>query len=281
MRLDINVNKYLLMWHLLYESSVSPEFHMLKQDIWMDHKKEYSLLHGHKDEILKEGENYIPDDDLIYNILESNPLYKKIKIDTNRYRLNVMETWDNSKKKYNKELNNIIKVPIKDTYYISVVHPGLDVVETDNKNNTITIGKKIILRDKDNFLTYLIYKITRNELSKLKTKEIDILDTVCELAIINELYTRVSGESKYKYGKKNNRELKEKIYPYFLMYLGVKEEDFDKYMVRDNIFFDKSKYKYDKILKKLNIYTFIAYLIKNKRKVFKTKLIPVEDIEML
>ena len=281
MKLDIIVNKYLLMWHLLYQNSVSPEFHILKQDIWMDHRKEYTNVHADKDAILEEGKDFIPDDDFVYNILESNPMYKKIKMDTNKYRLNVMETWNLNKKKYNKELNNILKRPINDEYTISVVHPNLDVVETDMKNNIITIGKKIILRDKDNFLTYLLYKITKNEIYKLKTNEVDILDIVCELAIINELYTRVTGESRYSYGKKSNRELKEKIYPYFLMYLGVKEDDFDKYMIRDNIFFDKSKYKYEKILKKLDIYTFIAFLVKNKKKIMKTKLVPVEEIEML
>ena len=157
----------------------------------------------------------------------------------------------------------------------------MDVVETDFKSNIITIGKKIITRDKDNFLTYLIYKIVKNEISRLKTNEKDIVDVVIELAITNELYTRVSKESKYKIGKKDLRELKEKIYPYWLMYLGVKEDDFDTYMVRDNIFFDKSKYKYEKMLKTVDIYSFIAFLVKNKRSIFKTKLVPVESIEVL
>ena len=65
------------------------------------------------------------------------------------------------------------------------------------------------------------------------------------------------------------------------MYLGVKEESFDKYMVRDNIFFDKTKYKYEKMLRTVDIYSFIAYLIKNKKSIFKTKLVPVENIEVL
>ena len=51
MRLDIIVNKYLLIWHLLYESSVSEEMHNVKQKIWQDHRKGYSLVHKDKDEI--------------------------------------------------------------------------------------------------------------------------------------------------------------------------------------------------------------------------------------
>ena len=65
------------------------------------------------------------------------------------------------------------------------------------------------------------------------------------------------------------------------MYLGVREEDFDKYMVRDNIFFDKTKYKYEKILRTIDIYSFIAFLVKNKKTILKTKLVPVEKIEVL
>lgn len=281
MKLDIIVNKYLLIWHLLYQSSVSDEIHNLKQKLWNDHKKEYSLVHKDKEEILSSLEDFIPNDDLIYNLFEQNYLYKKIKHETNKYRNNILEIWDMNRKKYTKELSSILKFNLRDTYKICVVHPNLDVVETDFSSNIITIGKRIITRDKDNFLTYLVYKIVKNEISRLKTEERDILDVVVELAITNELYTRVSKESKYKIGKKDLRELKEKIYPYWLMYLGVPSSDFEKYMIRDNIFFDKNKYNYEKLLKTVDLYSFIAFLIKNKKTIFRTKLVPVENIEVL
>lgn len=281
MKLDIIVNKYLLIWHLLYQSSVSDEIHNLKQKLWNDNKKEYSLVHKDKEEILSSLEDFIPNDDLIYNLFEQNYLYKKIKHETNKYRNNILEIWDMNRKKYTKELSSILKFNLRDTYKICVVHPNLDVVETDFSSNIITIGKRIITRDKDNFLTYLVYKIVKNEISRFKTEERDILDVVVELAITNELYTRVSKESKYKIGKKDLRELKEKIYPYWLMYLGVPSSDFEKYMIRDNIFFDKNKYNYEKLLKTVDLYSFIAFLIKNKKTIFRTKLVPVENIEVL
>ena len=234
-----------------------------------------------KSEILKDPTNFIPNDDLIYNLVEKSIYYKKIKLETNRYRLRILEIWDRNKKKYLKELKSILKCDLKDVYRICVVHPSLDVVETDFDSNIITIGKKIITNDQNNFLTYLIYKIVKNELSKLDEEERDIIDVVIELAITNELYTRVSKESKYKIGKKNLIDLKKKIYPFWLMYLGVSSDDFDSYMIRDNIFFDKSKYKNDEILNKLDIYSFILFLIRNKKSIFKTKLVPVEKIELL
>ncbi len=281
MKLDIIVNKYLLIWHLLYQSAVSDDVHKLKQKLWKNHKKEYSLVHKDKEEILANMDDFIPDDNLIYDFIETSPLYKKIKQDTNRYRNNILAIWDKNRKKYNKEMTSILKFELKKIYRICVVHPSLDVIETDYKTRTITVGKKIITKDQDNFLTYIIYKIMKNEIAVLKTDEQDILDVVTELAITNELYTRVTKESKYNIGKKDLRELKQKIYPFWLMYLGVPEEEFDKYMIRDNIFFDKTKYKYEKILKTIDIYSFIGFIIKNKKAIFKTKLVPVEDIEML
>ncbi|MBQ6546916.1 MAG: hypothetical protein IJL74_02835 [Bacilli bacterium] len=281
MKLDIIVNKYLLIWHLLYQSAVSEEIHNLKLKIWTSNKKEYSLVHTDKAEILNSLDDFIPDDDIIYNLVENSPLYKRIKIETNRYRNSILEIWDQSKKKYSKELTSILKFDVKKEYKICVVHPSLNVVETDFNSKIITIGKKITTRDKDNFLSYLMYKIIRYEMSKLKTDETEIVDVVTELAIINELYTRISKESKYDIGKKELRELKEKIYPYWLMYLGVPLEDFETYMVRDNIYFDKNAYKYEKILKTIDLYSFIGFIIRNKKTILKTKLIPVENIEML
>ncbi len=281
MKLDIIVNKYLLIWHLLYQSAVSEDMHNLKLKIWNSHKKEFSLVHKDKKEILENLDDFIPDDDIIYNLVESSPLYKKIKQETNRYRNSILETWDQSKKKYSKEIASVIKFDVKKEYKVCVVHPSLQVVEADFDSKTITIGRKISTRDKDNFLSYLMYKIVKNEICKLETDETEILDVVTELAIINELYTRISKESKYSIGKKEYRELKEKIYPYWLMYLGVPFEDFEKYMVRDNIYFDKNAYKYEKILRTIDLYSFIGFIIRNKKMILKTKLIPVENIEML
>ena len=86
-----------------------------------------------------------------------------------KYRNNILEIWDKNRKNYTKELGQILKFNLKNTYKICIIHPNLDVVETDFKSNTITIGKQIITKDKDNFLTYLIYKIVKHEILKLKT----------------------------------------------------------------------------------------------------------------
>lgn len=281
MKLDITINKHLLIWHLLYQSSVSMEVHKLKQKLWMDHKKEYTLVHKDKEIILKELDDFIPDDDTIYNMVETSQIFKKIKKETSQYRYTLLQIWDENRRKYMRHLNNILRYDTRDSYKICVVHPSLDVIETDFDTNIITIGKKVSMRDKDNFLTYLMYKIIKNDLNNIKTSERDIVDAVAELALTNELYTRVTEESKYSMGKKNLRSLKEKIYPYWLMYLGVKQEDMQKYMIRDNIFFNVNDYTYDNHLSYVDLVTFIGFIIKNKRKVLRIRTVQIEDIEVL
>lgn len=281
MKLNFVVNKYLLIWHLLYQSSVSEDIHKLKQSLWRDYKKDYTELHADKKDILADLNNFIPDDDLVYNMVEESIAFKRVKQETNRYRNTLLELWDTNKRKYLANLKNILKSSLDEEYLVCVIHPQLDVVEADFNRDIITVGKRIITRDKDNFLTYLIYKIVKNEFNGFKTSNREIVDTVLELAIINELFTRVTGDSKYKIGKKSLYEYKCKIYPYWLMYLGVEEADMEKYMIRDNIFFNKNDYAYEKKLKNIDIYSFITFILKNRRSIFRRKVSTVEDVEIL
>lgn len=279
MKLSFIINKYLLMWYLLYQTSINEEIHKLKQKLWIDHKKQYSFLHGEKDNILNELDNYIPDDDVIFSLFEDSDIYKRIRTETNRYRLSLLEIWDLNRKNYFKELSNILKKDFNETYKVLVIHPSLNIIEVTD--DLIIIGKKITNRDKDNFLTYLFYKILKQKFNLLKYEDRDIINVILELITINELYTRITNESKYNYGKKELYELKKQIYPYWLMYLGIKEDKIDSYMIRDNFFFNKSDYKYDDTLEDMDIYDFIGFCIRHKRKIFNSKTVTVEEIEII
>ena len=155
------------------------------------------------------------------------------------------------------------------------------MVESDLSTKTLTIGKRLILKDKDNFLTYVVYKIVKNEFNNIKTADRDIVDAITELLITNELYTRITRESKYNLGKKSLKEIKHKIYPYFLMYLGVNKNDFEKYMIRDNIFFNINNYNYISYLKNIDIYSFIDFIIKSKESILGIKDLNDSVIEVL
>ena len=280
MKISFNINKYLLMWYLLYQRSINEEIHSLKQRLWKNNKKEYSLIYGEKDSILEDLDNYIPNDDTIYNGVENSEIYRKIRQETNRYRLNLMEIWDSNRKSYTKELSNIMKASFDYEYSMLVIHPLLDVLEV-NSDNTIVVGKRVTVKQKDDFLAYLFYKIVKEKFQKLRYEDRDIINVILELITLNELFTRMTNVSKYNYGKKDTYDLKKQIYPYWLMYLGVKEDNFDNYMVRDNIFFNKKDYEYNKTLKDLDIYDFISFCVKNKKKIFNIKPVTVEEIEII
>lgn len=284
MKLDIILNDALLMWNLLYQSSVSEDIHELKQKLWVDYKKDYTSLYRYKKDIMEQLNDFIPDDDKIFTLLESSLAFRKIRKETNKYRLNILEIWDRNKKNYLKELEKVLKCALNCNYTICVLHPNFNIVETDLKSNLIIMGKKITTRDKDNFLTYLIYKIIKNEFLKLEPKnnlEKEIINAIVELVATNEFYTRMTKESKYNLGKKSLRVLKEQIYPYWLMYLGVKMADMEKYMIRDNIFFHITPYIYDERLANMDIFTFINYVLKHKEEILKQRTYTVEDIEVL
>ena len=281
MKLDIVVNKYLLMWHLMYCSSVSVELKDLKQKIWNNYKKEYTSLYKEKISIIKELDDYIPFDDFLFNLIEATKLFKKLKQETNRYRLSLLEIWDKNRKKYIKELNLILRYDFNKTYKVCVLHPLLNVVETNLDYNIITIGKKLTLKDKDNFLTYMFYKLVESEFENIKSDQRPIIEAILELATTNELFTKVSDSSKYNLGKSSLKKLKHRIYPYWLMYLGIEEEKFEEYMIRDNIFFNIGNYRYNKKLKNMDIFKFIKYIVDNKKELLKIRQITIEEVEVI
>ena len=85
---------------------------------------------------------------------------------------------------------------------------------------------------------WLIYYIIKSEIGDFGKNYKEFVDVILELAIQNELYTRISGKSSYLQGDKTLTFLKRQIYPYWLMYLGYEKSDMEKLFVRDNIFFD-------------------------------------------
>ena len=138
----------------------------------------------------------------------------------------------------------------------------------------IVLGKTIKKEEALGFYILILYKIFENEYKKFKPEEKEIVTSVLELVIYNELFTRVSDKNRYNIGNQNLRKTKEKIYPYFLMYMGVSSDDFEKRMNEDKIYF--GDIKYDKNLKLMDLYSFISYIIKNKSINLDTKILKLK-----
>ena len=271
MNIKIILNEDILIWYLLFKQSISKELNEEKQKIWYNYKECYNDLFKEQKILLKDPKNYIPNDDTIYNIVKELSIYDNIYKYTEKYKLTLVKNWDTLKK----ELRSIIKMDIND-YDIYLVDPRLNTCVYLNKLNTNTLiygVKKTNSRDE---ILDLMYHLVRIKLEKYYKKNKDITMAVIELAIKNELATRISGRSHYLEGNETLKLIKRKIYPYFLMYLGVSKKDFIKYMKRDGIIFDNDYYEYRKELKRMDIGKFIDFCIKlSKEKVKETETLEI------
>lgn len=272
MNLKFVVNDYVLIWNLLFQASINEKIHKLKQKLWINYKKEYNNTYRDKLLMLKDPKNFIPNDDTIYNIMLETKEYEKIKKSTEKYRNQILKIWDDNKKEVSKILSSIVKLEMK-PYQILVVTDQLDILDTtspkDSKVSTIILGKKVTMDTTIKFLVELVFQILKKELTDYKVEYKEIVEAVLELAILNELPTRLTGRSHYLTGEATLNYLKRQIYPYWLMYLGADKEEMMNFMMRDKIAFDIDKYPYEKELKKKNILQFIDFCIRNQKYIVK------------
>lgn len=274
MNLKFIVNDYVLIWNLLFQASINEKIHKLKQKLWINYKKEYNNTYRDKELILKDPKNFIPNDDTIYNIVLESKEYEAIKKKTEKYRNQVLKIWDENKKNTTKIIKSIMKTDIK-PYQVFVVSEELDIIDTatpkDSKVNTIILGKHVTQDTSIKLLVEIIFKILQKEYKKYKVEYEEIVEAIIELAILNELPTRLTGRSYYLTGEPTLNYLKRQIYPYWLMYLGADKEEMMSFMMRDKIAFDIDKYAYEKELKKQDILGFIDFCIRNQKYIIKIK----------
>ena len=72
MNTNFVVNDYILIWNLLFGTSITESIYELKQKIWKNYKNEYNSIFKDKEEILKDYKNFIPNNDVVYNIVMDN-----------------------------------------------------------------------------------------------------------------------------------------------------------------------------------------------------------------
>ena len=275
MRLNFQTNDYLLIWNLLYGASISPRVHSFKQKLWTTYKKQYNSGFKDKEEMLQDFKNYIPDDDTLYNLVLESDTFMTIKKETEKHRVELLKIWDENKKNIIKNLKEILKFPMKDNYNILVLHPHMDTLLTSNSTSNIGWGFRNDLSDCIMTLTNIIYTLVSYELKGFQKEYKEIVQAVLELSIYNELYTRISGISNHLAGDKTLSFLKRQIYPYWLMYLGCDKEDMTHYMMRDQIAFDIDEYTIEKGLKKVNLYDFIKFCIRNQKHIIRINTLEI------
>ena len=270
MKLNFCVNDYVLTWNLLFGPAISEESYQFKQKLWKTYKKQYNALQSENKLMLKDLKNFIPDDDTIYNFVFESSLFEDLKKQAEKHREFLLQVWDEYKKNVLMYLKEIVRFPY-DSYRIVVVHPNMDTVyyDLENEEKNIVWGRK---NDKKNGLASLVsilYAVTRYQVGNVYKENKEITQAVLELAINNELYTRLNGKSNYLSGDPSLGFLKRQIYPYWLMYLGAEQDDMTSYMMRDKIAFDIEHYPVEENLKKLDLKGFIEFCIRNQKHILR------------
>ena len=274
MNLNFVLNDYVLIWNLLFSASISSDIQSFKQKLWKNYRHSYNELYKEEELILKDPKNYIPDDDTIFDMVKASDIYKEIREETEKYRLDLLHTWDKIKKDLNKNLKEILRFDIK-LYHVLVVDKKLDVIgmkiPKSRRVNTITWGNRV---DSDNYtlaIINIIEHIVRKELANYQIEYKDIVDAIIELAIDNELTSRTLKKSVYLRGDSSLKYLKRQLYPYFLMYLGYSKEEILNRMMEDKIIFELDKYTFERGLATVDLKTFINFCIKNQKHILKIK----------
>ncbi len=286
MNLEIMVNDYLLAWYILYGASLSKEIDRFKKNLFTKYKKEYNFCFKDRAEILKYGKDFIPDNDILYNAVLTSSLFKTLKKETLKHRNNIEKMWEGTSEDINKHINNIIRMSFPKIVHIYVIHPRFEITEYAKDLKSIVWGSE---KDKYDVLTIFLSLIVKGMLVESDPNyqnNKEILNSIIELSVINEIGKSLSKNFNYDLGNPVLKTIKRQIYPYWLMYLGYtdKEKLLNK-MIDDKIGFDIEKYPLDRSLKKMNLKVFVDYCIKNSKSILKLNNImnieKEEEIEVL
>lgn len=280
MKINFISNDYLLAWQLLFGPSISEESFRYKQRLWLTYKKEYSLLGEENDIVLGDLKNYIPDNNIIFDKLFDENFFNKIKEETEQYRLRLMRAFDQHKKTVLQEGKEILRFDIKESYDVIVLHPRMDNIYANHKVNTNALvwGKNDSEISSDfHLLMEVLFALAKLKISHIHPEYQDVIEAVLELAINNELCTRLGDCSTYLTGDDTLKFLKKQIYPYWLMYLGATTDDeLTQYMLRDKLAFEIKDYPINKELSSMDILDFIEFCINNQKKIVK-----IEQLEII
>ena len=274
MNLNFVLNDYVLIWNLLFGASISSNIQGFKQNLWKNYRHSYNDLYKVEEQILKDPKNYIPEDDTIFDMVKASEMYQGIKEETEKYRLELLHTWDKLKKDLSKNLKEIVRFDIK-LYHVLVIDKNLDVIgmsiPKSRRVNTITWGNRDDSKNYTLAIINIIEHILRKELANYNSEYKDIVGAIIELAIDNGLTSRTFKRSVYLRGDSSLKYLKKQLYPYFLMYLGYSKEEILNRMMEDKIVFELDKYTFERGLATVDLKTFIDFCIKNQRHILKIK----------
>ena len=193
------INDYLLAWYLLYGASLSKEIDRFKKSLYTKYKKEYNFCYKDRSEIIKYGKDFIPDNDILYNSVMESSLFKSLKKEAMHHRMHIQKLWESNQKEINKYIDEVLRIPFPKKSTLYIIHPRLEIIEYVSDFNVLVWGSD---KDKYDALTVMLMTITKGIVKKKQNENLknynEILDSILELSIINEIGKRISKSYNYE-----------------------------------------------------------------------------------
>lgn len=214
-----------------------------------------------------------------YDGIINTLIFLKMKKETIHNLNRIQKRWQEKSNYINKFLKKLLKTEINIETNVYCVHPNsCRGYVLENSTNDIIWGHVNGIENPNYDLVYLThetlhYVFLRNK--KWSKEREDVVHTIIELIADNELYTELSGKSKYHIGHRYLSKIKKEIYPYWLSFLNLSEEKLTKHIIEDGIITSKEEYEKakniinDSSFKRMNIYEFVNFCLNNTKKFVK------------
>lgn len=195
--------------------------------------------------------------------LKNTEEYQKLYNETKMYLLEIKKNWEYNKKNIYEYLKNTLRINIEIDMIVYIVHPF--ICEGYNlDNNKIIWGHYKGIEDPNYNIVYITHEILHSLIVYKDTDsdiECYIKHSIIEFISDYELYSMLKQESTLKEGHSFLEEYKSIIYPYWLNYIGLNENQIKERCKKDSIDYNKI-IKVEENLTNMNIEEFINFCTK-------------------
>lgn len=208
---------------------------------------------------------FLEDNDVIkvINDIKSTDEFKKIYKETELYFLNVKTDWEKQKLKINDYLKSVLKMQFNVKSQVYITHPNTYKGYSFD-NNKIVWGHYKGISDSNYNIVYLVHEWLHCLLPFEKNEpeiNANIKHSIIELISDYELYSQLKGKSTLKEGHSYLDDYKKFVYPYWLRYIGLDEEQIKQRLEKDSVEY----LQFDDIkstdFSYMNIYQFMDYCV--------------------
>lgn len=212
------------------------ELTQIKNNLWYKYMDAYKSIFNIR---FSNFSNFLLDNDIkkIIKEFKKTEVFKKMYIETEIYLTNVKKYWEENKNIINQYLKKNLKTDfdIKPTVYI--LHPETYTGYSFDSDK-IAWGHYKGVEDLNYNITYLVHEGLHCLIPFGKDEtddECNIKHSIIELISDYELYSLLKGESTLKEGHSYLNAYKKFIYPYWLRYIGLDDNQIIQRLKKDSV----------------------------------------------